>query len=90
MSYSFRASSGYSPQISADLSIHGEVFKLAAMGPDCVTIQDARTMPPGQATIRMLVDHKLTIYHVELANGIDPNIYDQPARFLPVDEEALA
>jgi hypothetical protein len=81
---------GFSPDIAATLLIHGERFKVGSLGPNEIMLQDARRTAPGRGVVRLLVDKRLTIYRVELIEGIDPSRPVQPLVILPAGEEAVA
>lgn len=81
---------GFSPDISATLLIHGERFRVGSLGPNEIMLQDARRTAPGRGEVRLLVDKRLTVYRVELTEGIDPSRPVQPLVRLGLGEEAVA
>jgi hypothetical protein len=72
----------HSPVLSAELSIHGHRFNVAALGPDHVVVRSSRPVPPGQGVIRLTIDDQLTIHHVELPEGVNPSRREQHYRLL--------
>ena len=81
---------GYSPSISAELFIHERRFVLASLGPRSLSLQAPEAAPPGDAVIRMLIDARTFIYHIEMVDGIDPQTQDQPFRLLSRQDEEAA
>jgi hypothetical protein len=81
---------GYSPNVSMELTIHGERFNVASLGPSKFIVRNPRLVKPGAGTLRLLVDTRVTIYHMELIDGIDPKRGSQPYRLLSTIEEAAA
>jgi hypothetical protein len=88
--HSKSSSSGFSPNISAVLSIHGHQFAVASVGPGFVKVRQSFRVEPGRGTIRMMIDSKATVYHVELLQGINPDLIDQPFRLITSREESAA
>ena len=84
------SAAGYSPSISAELTLHGERFKVAALGPDGVVLRSARPCDPGTGVIRVDVDGRVTLYHFDFTHGIDPARREQPVTLLRTIEEAAA
>ena len=84
------SSSGYSPEISAELFLHGRRFAVAAIGPHMIGLHVSENLEPGQGTIRLSVDGNTTIYHVDLVDGVDPARKRQPCRILSSSEEVAA
>jgi hypothetical protein len=72
----------HSPVLSAELSIHGHRFNVAALGPDHIVVRSSRPVPPGEGVIRFTIDDQPTIYHVELPDGVDPGRREQQYRLL--------
>jgi len=83
-------SSSYSPDISMELLVHGERMNVAAMGPSNIVVRSARTAPPGPGTICLKVNGRITVYHIELPQGIDPTRQHQPVRLVRTVEDAAA
>ena len=81
---------GYSPEISAELLIRDQVFKVAAIGAGGLVIHSPHPVEPGEGTIRMLVDGRETVYQVEIPDGIDPSRDRQPFKVLPTVEASAA
>jgi hypothetical protein len=81
---------GYSPDISAELLIHGERLNVAAFGPRGFVLRSAKFLPPGEGTIRMQVDGRQTIYRVQFPEGIDPSRNRQPYRLNKTSESEEA
>ena len=75
----------YSPDLSAELTLHGERFAVAALGPDDVVVRSPRPVPAGRGTVRMVVDGQPTVYHVDLWLGIDPARREQAYRLIATD-----
>ena len=82
--------SGYSPEISMELILHGERFDVASLGSQDIVVRDARRVPAGQGTLRLVVDRKPTIFHVNLMHGINPSLREQTYQLLDTVEEAAA
>ena len=72
----------YSPDLSAELSLHGERFAVAALGPAGVVVRSPRAVAAGCGTIHMVVDGQPTVYHVDLFDGIDPSRREQAYRLI--------
>jgi hypothetical protein len=62
--------SDYSPFIAMELELHGERFDVAAIGPESVRLRNAKSMPPGQGTVRLTVKDNVTILVIDLYQGI--------------------
>jgi hypothetical protein len=77
---------GYSPDLSGELTLHGQRFALAAMGPNGIVVRSPRAMEPGRGTIRMIIDGRQTVYNVDLWLGIDPAKREQVFRLLTAAE----
>lgn len=90
MTTQYSAFTGYSPEISAELLIHGERFNVGSLGPDELIVRAPRPIKPGPGTVRLTVDGRVTLYHIDLFNGIDPTRVDQPYKLLSTFEEAAA
>ncbi len=72
----------HSPELSADLLIHGHRLAIAALGPEHIVLRSPRLVAAGEGAIHLKVDSQLTIYHVDLPQGIDPNRREQSYRRL--------
>jgi hypothetical protein len=81
---------GYSPPITIELHLHGEIFNVASTGPDQVILRDARPTAPGNGIIRFNVDGKVTDYIVKVLNGIDPRRVHQAISIIGVQSEVAA
>ena len=73
-------SSGYSPPISMELQVGDERFEVASLGGEKLIVSDARLLPPTTGIVRVIVDGQVTVYHVELPNGIIPEARHQLIR----------
>jgi hypothetical protein len=82
--------SGYSPPISIELHLHGERFNVASVGPDNAILRDARPMQSGTGVIHFDVDGSVVLYQVNLFNGIDPQVDEQPFVLISVQSEVAA
>ena len=80
----------YSPDLSAELTLHGERFAVAALGPDELVVRSARPVTAGHGTVRMVIDGQPTVYHVDLWLGIDPDRREQAYRMIGTDVNATA
>jgi hypothetical protein len=81
---------GYSPDISMELTLDGERFRVASIGPDEVVVRGVRRVPPGRGTLRLVVDRKATMFHIYLPDGLDPDRVRHAYRLLDAVEEAAA
>lgn len=72
------------------LFLHGERFDVASLGPNDIVVRSARPMPAGEGTIRLTIDGELTVFHVKLADGIDPVRRAQSYQLIDTIEEAAA
>lgn len=72
----------HSPELSADLSIHGQKFTVAALGPEHVVVRSPRQIAAGEGIIHFKMDNQLTIYRIDLPQGIDPTRREQNYRLL--------
>ena len=81
---------GYSPPLTIDLTLHGEQYEVAAIGPDAVTLRHPRTAPPGHGVVCVSIDGRPILYHVDLFDGIDPDRKKQAFRHLGVAAEVAA
>jgi hypothetical protein len=77
----------HSPSISATLVLHRRAFDVASLGPERVLLRAPKPAPPGCGTIRLQVNSRITIYHVDFPNGIDPTLDDQPFALLQTNEQ---
>jgi hypothetical protein len=82
--------SGYSPPIAIELIIHGQRFDVASVGPDRAILRDARALNAGLGIIRLTVDAHVTVYQVDLTQGIDPARTEQPFMLIGVESEVAA
>ncbi len=82
--------SGCSPEISAELLLHGQRIAVASIGPDAIVVWGVQRVERGQGTIRLDMDGRITLYHVDLVNGIDPDRDRQTFLLLRTTEEAAA
>jgi hypothetical protein len=74
--------SGYSPPITIELQIGSNHFNVASMSSEGIALRDATPLGPTSGVIRMTVDKHLTVYHVELPQGIDPARDEQVYRVI--------
>jgi hypothetical protein len=88
--YSPSSDTGYSPDISAELLIHGRRFNLASLGPDRIIVRTSEKVEPGRGTIRLRVDQRFTLFHIDLPQGIDPAKTHQPYLLRETIEQAAA
>jgi hypothetical protein len=79
---------GHSPDIRMELLMGGQSFGLAQMCDGKVAVREPRQMPPGVATIRLTVGAEVTIYEINLPNGIDPALRKQSYRLVRKIEAA--
>lgn len=82
--------SGYSPPLTIDLTMHGERYDVASIGPDSLTLRNPRIARPGHAVVRITIDGRPIIHHIDLFDGIDPARRKQTFRQLGVAEEVAA
>ncbi len=82
--------SGYSPPISITLTLQGEHYNVASLDSGRVRLRDARPAEPGQGVIRLEVDGRITLFHVDLTEGIDPARQYQSYHRVAVAEGAAA
>ncbi len=82
--------SGYSPPITIELIVQGQQFNVASLGPDNAILRSARSVQPGTGMIRLTIDGHLTIYHIDLPQGIDPQRNEQPFVLIDATSEAAA
>jgi hypothetical protein len=73
-----------------ELTVHGERFDVASLGSQDIVVRDARRVPAGQGTLRLVVARKTTIFHINLLHGIDPSLREQTYQLLGTVEEAAA
>ena len=83
-----QSDTAYSPDLSAELMLHGERFAVAALGPEDVVVRSPRVVAAGHGTVRMVVDGQPTIYEVDLWLGIDPTRREQAYRLIATDANA--
>jgi hypothetical protein len=72
----------HSPALSADLSIHGQKFTVAALGPEHVVVRSPCPVAAGEGIIHFTMDDHLTTYRIDLPQGIDPTRREQNYRLL--------
>jgi hypothetical protein len=82
------ALNGYSPELSIDLFLGDERFNVSSVGPDELSIREARRMPAGPGTLRMTLDGKVTTRAVHLPDGIDPDRDRQSYQVVPMTQAA--
>ena len=82
--------SGYSPPLTITLTLHGEQYDVAAIGPDALTLRHPHAARPGSAVVRVSIDRRPILYHIDLFDGIDPARPKQAFRHLGVAEEVAA
>jgi hypothetical protein len=80
----------YSPDVSGELTIHGLQFVLSSIGSKTISVRNPAVALPGQGTVRLTIDQDVTVYHVELPEGIDPLRETQPCRVLGIVAGAAA
>ncbi len=80
---------GYSPPISIDLTLHGERYEVASVGPDRLYLSEPAHAPPGRGVVRLTVDGRSTFTHVELFAGLDPTTRRQPMRLVGTPSDAV-
>jgi hypothetical protein len=72
----------HSPALSADLTIRGQKFTVAALGPEHLVLRSPRPVAAGEGTIHFKMDDHLTTYRIDLPQGIDPTRREQNYRLL--------
>jgi hypothetical protein len=73
-----------------ELAMGAERFRVASVDSEGIVIRAARRFPAGRGTLRLVVDRRVTTYHVYLPDGIDPERTDQSYQLLEAVEEAAA
>ncbi len=81
---------GYSPPISIDLTLHGERYEVASVGPDRLYLQQPAIAPPGHGVVRVTVDGRSTFYQVDLFAGLDASARRQSLRLIVSPSDAVA
>jgi hypothetical protein len=89
-STSLSSGGGNSPDISALLHLHGHRLNVASIGPTTLAVRTDTAVAPGTGLVRLTVGEKVTIYHVNLFEGIDPARLDQPFKLIDIADEAAA
>ena len=82
--------SGYSPPLTITLTLHGDDYDVAAIGLDSLTLRHPRPAAPGPAIVRVSIDGRPIVYHIDLFDGIDPTRRKQAFRRAAVAEEVAA
>jgi hypothetical protein len=85
-----QSDAGYSPPLDMELILHDERFEVSSLGPGQLSLRSARTSSPGRGIVRLVIDGRTTLFHVEMFEGIDPARQDQSFRTLEVVQEAVA
>jgi hypothetical protein len=80
---------GYSPPISIDLTLHGQRYEVASVGPDRLYLSEPANAPPGRGVVRLTVDGRSTFTHVELPDGLDPSNRKQAMRLVGTPSDAV-
>lgn len=81
---------GYSPDIVMTLFLGGEQFDVWTVGPSEMTLHDPRPMRPGKGSLQIRIADSVSIYPMELTEGIDPARREQPCRRLDSTADAAA
>ena len=84
-----QSDTGYSPPISIDLTLHGERYEVAAVGPDRLYLTEPVHALAGRGVVRLTVDGRSTFTHVDLFAGLDPTVRKQPMRLLGAPSDAV-
>ena len=55
-----------------------------------MALRDAKVLGPLAGIVRLTIDGQVTVYHVELPEGIDPRRQEQVYRVIEADVSAVA
>jgi hypothetical protein len=81
---------GYSPDISAELILHGERFDVISLGPGTVRVRSPKALAAGTAVVRMFVDGRRSSYVIDLQSGMNPGREEQAFSSIRVTDEVAA
>jgi hypothetical protein len=81
---------GFSPSLSISLIAGSQHFNVASIGGGQLRLRDARPTPATRASVHFKIDGRLSVYQIDLPEGIDPSHPVQPFVMLPTGEEAVA
>jgi hypothetical protein len=74
-----------------DLQVGDQRFEVASLGGDKMIVSDAKPLPACNGVVRVIVDGQVTVYHVELPEGIVPEARHQAMRVnRPAEVNAVA
>jgi len=81
--------SGYSPPVTIELEVGASKFSVGSLSADKLALRDAKSLPPLSGVVRLTVDGHVTVYHVELPEGIDPQRDEQIYHVVESDVSAV-